>query len=38
MAAREQVSRNFLYHQKSKANMTLDRAFAPVQTASPVLF
>jgi hypothetical protein len=38
MAAREQVSRKFLYHQKSKANMALDRAFAPVQTDSPVLF
>src|SRR5512143_1512683 len=38
VAAREQVSRKFLYHQKSKANLALDRAFAPVQTDSSVLF
>lgn len=38
VAAREQVSRKFLYHQKSKADTALDRTFAPVQTGSSVLF
>jgi hypothetical protein len=38
VAAREQVSRKFLYHQKSKADTALDRAFAPVRTDSTVLF
>lgn len=38
VAAREQVSRKFLYHQKGKADTALDRTFAPVQTDSSVLF
>jgi len=38
VAAREQVSRKFLYHQQRKANAALDHAFAPVQADPAVLF
>jgi hypothetical protein len=38
VAARERVSRKFLYHQKRKANEALDQAFAPTQPGPAVLF
>jgi hypothetical protein len=38
VAARERVSRKFLYHQKRKADTALDQAFAPVQDDPAVLF
>jgi len=38
VAAREQVSRKFLYHQKQKAEAALDQAFYPASETSDVLF
>jgi len=38
VAAREQVSRKFLYHQKQKAETALDQAFAPAGETPDVLF
>ena len=38
MAAREQVSRKFIYQQKQKAESALEQAFAPTTEDSEVLF
>ncbi len=38
MAAREQVSRKFIYQQKQKAESALEQAFAPTPEDSEVLF
>jgi len=38
VAARENVSRKFLYLQKQKAETALDEAFSPAKEASGVLF
>lgn len=38
VAAKERVSRTFLYHQRRKADTALDQAFAPVQADPAVLF
>ena len=38
LAAREKVSRKFLYHQKSKATSALDRAFSSIDSKPEVLF
>ena len=38
LAAREKVSRKFLYQQKSKANIALNQAFTPISSNPDVLF
>ena len=38
LAAREKVSRQFLYQQKSKAHIALNQAFTPISSNQDVLF
>ena len=38
LAAREKVSRKFLYQQKSKAHIALNQAFTPINSNQDVLF
>ncbi len=38
LAAREKVSRRFLYRQKSKATNALNQAFSPISSKQEVLF
>ncbi len=38
LAAREKVSRKFLYQQKRKANLALNQAFTPISSHQEVLF
>ena len=38
LAAREKVSRKFLYQQKRKANLALNQAFTPIRSNQEVLF